>query len=446
MIRTPIRLRGLAAPLALAASLGLGALVTPTAASAAPSPPSLPQTTQAQAAATWLATQINASGYIPSTTSPGTADLDATANAVLALASAGVGTTKADSALAYLEANVNGYVPVSGNDGPGQLALLILDARALGASPTSFGGTNLVTRLLATQRTTGTDAGLFGAQDPTFDGAYRQGLALAALAAVGTTSGSAVTAAEGWLSAQQCSDGGWTSYITSANPCNGKPADYEGPDTNSTALAVEGLEAQHALGTTAAASALHFLTKAQDRDDGWGYEPNSAKAPGSTDPDSTALVFQALLALGTPPSTAKLSRPADPVSVLDSFQITTGSDAGAFSFPDISGPDLLATYQAIPALAGVTFAYDLGTPVVAKVKPGQGAVAGGTTVKVTGSGFTEAGSVTFGGALASSVTVTSSTALTAVAPAGTAGTVDVRVTTPAGTSTVSAADHFTYKA
>ena len=49
-------------------------------------------------------------------------------------------------------------------------------------SPTSFGGTNLVARLLATQRTTGTDAGLFGAQDPTFDGAYRQGLALAALA------------------------------------------------------------------------------------------------------------------------------------------------------------------------------------------------------------------------------------------------------------------------
>ena len=84
--------------------------------------------------------------------------------------------------------------------------------------------------------------------------------------------------------------------------------------------------------------------------------------------------------------------------------------------------------------------------MVAKVKPGRGAVAGGTTVKVTGSGFTEAGSVTFGGALASSVTVTSSTALTAVAPAGTAGTVDVRVTTPAGTSPVSAADHFTYKA
>ena len=137
---------------------------------------------------------------------------------------------------------------VSGSDGPGQLALLILDAHALGVSPTSFGGTDLVARLLATQRTTGADAGLFGVQDPTYDGAYRQGLSLAALAAVGTTSGAAVTAAESWLTGQQCGDGGWTSYITAANPCNGKPAKYEGPDTNSTALAVEGLEAQHALG------------------------------------------------------------------------------------------------------------------------------------------------------------------------------------------------------
>ena len=134
-----------------------------------------------------------------------------------------------------------------------------------------------------------------------------------------------MTPAESWLSAQQCSDGGWTSYVTSTNPCNGKPADFEGPDTNSTALAVEGLEAQHALGATAAAEALHFLTKAQDADGGWGYEPNTAKAPGSTDPDSTALVFQALLALGTPPSTRQAVQAADPVAVLDSFQITSGS-------------------------------------------------------------------------------------------------------------------------
>jgi hypothetical protein len=446
MIRTPIRLRRLTAFAALAASLGLTALAAPTAASATTPQPSLPQTARAQTAATWLASQINSSGYIPSVTTPGAADLDATANAVLALASAGVGIAKAQSALAYLELNVGTYVDVSGDDGPGQLALLILDAKALGASPTSFGGTNLVTRLLATQRTTGTDTGLFGVQDPTYDGAYRQGLALAALAAAGTTTGGAIPLAEAWLSAQQCSDGGWTSYVTAANPCNGKPAQYEGPDTNSTALAVQGLEAQHALSSAAASKALHFLTNAQDADGGWGYEPNTSRAPGSTDPDSTALVFQALLSLGTPPSTAKLSTAADPVSVLDSFQLTSGSGAGAFTFPNLTGPDLLATYQALPALAGVTFAYDLGTPVVTHVGPAKGAAAGGTIVKITGSGFTEATAVHFGGVAATAVTVTSSTSLSAVSPPGSVGTVDITVTSPTGTSPATAADHFTYKA
>ena len=101
----------------------------------------------------------------------------ATANVVLALASAGVDPSGAHHALAYLAAHVNDYVKVDGSDGPGQLALLILDAHALRASPTSFGGTNLVTRLLATERKSGADKGLFGAQDPTYDGAYRQGLA-----------------------------------------------------------------------------------------------------------------------------------------------------------------------------------------------------------------------------------------------------------------------------
>jgi len=445
MTMTTVRLRRLAASAALAATVGLTTLAVPVTASAAPPQTALPQTAQAQAAATWLAGQINASGYIPAAT-PGTADLGATANAVLALASAGVGSAKAQSALSYLEANVASYVNVSGSDGPGQLALLILDAHALGVSPTSFGGTDLVSRLLGTQRTTGADAGLFGAQDPTYDGAYRQGLALAALAAVGQTSGTTVSGATSWLTAQQCPDGGWTSYIASTNPCNGKPAQFEGPDTNSTAVAVEGLEAQHALSGAAATKALKFLTKAQNADGGWGYEPDTARAPGSTDPDSTALVFQALLALGTPPSTAKLSAAADPVSVLESFQITSGGSTGALQFPGIAGPNLLATYEAVPALAGVTFAYDLGTPAVTHVGPAKGTTAGGTTVKIQGSGFTEATAVHFGSTAATAVTVVSSTSMTAVSPAGSAGTVDVTVTSPTGTSPVTTTDHFTYKA
>ena len=98
-----------------------------------------------------------------------------------------------------------------------------------------------------------------------------------------------------------------------------------------------------------------------------------------------------------------------------------------------------------PALAGVTVAYDLGSPVLTKVSPSHGVVAGGTTVHLTGTGLVEVGSVMFGSKAATSFTVNSSASITAVAPAGTAGTVDVRVTSPAGTSPNTSADHFTYK-
>jgi len=435
---------------ALALVLATSAVAVATPASAATPAPSLPQVSAAQAGANWLASQITSGGYIASTTTPGTANLDATANAVFALATAGVDTAQATSALEYLEAHVDDYVTVSSADGPGQLALLILDAQALGVPPTSFGGTDLVTRLLATQRTSGTDTGLFGTQDPTYDGAYRQGLSLAALAAAGVTSGAAVTSAESWLTAQQCPDGGWTSYVNSSNPCTGKPADYEGPDTNSTALAVQGLEAQRALSATAAQSATKFLTKAEDADGGWGYEPNTVKTRGSTDPDSTALVLQALVSLGALPSSKNFTKGHHtPVATLESFQIASGEGAGALVYPGVSGPNLLATYQAVPALAGVTVAENLGSPAVTAVSPKHGPTAGGTTVHLKGTGLLEAEAVTFGSTPATSFTITSSTAITAVAPAGAAGaagTVDVRVTTPTGTSPVAAGDEYTYKA
>ncbi len=66
-------------------------------------------------------------------------------------------------------------------------------------------------------------------------------------------------------------------------------------------------------------------------------------------PNSTALVIQALLALGKTPSSSS-------VNDLLSFQIPVGtSGAGAFDFPGVSGPNLIATYGAVPALAGEFF-------------------------------------------------------------------------------------------
>jgi thermitase len=92
------------------------------------------------------------------------------------------------------------------------------------------------------------------------------------------------------------------------------------------------------------------------------------------------------------------------------------------------------------------------TPTVTGISPAFGPTTGGTSVTITGSGFYGGGSsslvsaVTFGTIAASDFVVTSNTSITATAPADSAGTVDVTVTTRDGTSVESSADKFTYVA
>src|SRR5437762_12909825 len=88
----------------------------------------------------------------------------------------------------------------------------------------------------------------------------------------------------------------------------------------------------------------------------------------------------------------------------------------------------------------------LAQPAVDTVTPNTGSTAGGTVVTLTGCGFTGATAVTFGATPATTFTVNSDTKITATSPAHAAGTVDVRVTTPAGTSPTQPGDQFTYSA
>jgi len=89
--------------------------------------------------------------------------------------------------------------------------------------------------------------------------------------------------------------------------------------------------------------------------------------------------------------------------------------------------------------------YGTPAPVVDSVSPSQGSTSGGTAVDIDGDYLTGASSVSFGG-----VPVPFSTnpdnSITATAPAEAAGTVDVTVTTPGGTSALTGADQFTYVA
>lgn len=86
------------------------------------------------------------------------------------------------------------------------------------------------------------------------------------------------------------------------------------------------------------------------------------------------------------------------------------------------------------------------TLAVNGLNPTSGTTAGGTSVVVNGSGFSGATGVKFGSVAATSFSVTSDAQITAVAPPEAAGTVDVTVTGPTGTSASSSADQFTYLA
>lgn len=68
--------------------------------------------------------------------------------------------------------------------------------------------------------------------------------------------------------------------------------------------------------------------------------------------------------------------------------------------------------------------------------PVCGPTAVGTPVTLTGTNFTGATGVTFGGTAATSVVVVSATSITCVAPAHAAGLIDIVVTTPGGTGTL----------
>ncbi len=84
-------------------------------------------------------------------------------------------------------------------------------------------------------------------------------------------------------------------------------------------------------------------------------------------------------------------------------------------------------------------------PTVTGVSPTSGPSAGGTSVTITGTGFTTATKVDFGTARVAGIRVVSPTSITATSPPESVGLVNVTVTTLAGTSVTSTADRFSYK-
>ena len=325
---------------AVGGGLGAAALMTSAPHASAQTVTTALPTNTGEAAAAWLASQFTADGLLPGY-APGSTDIGTTLQAIIGLA--GVGTEQAQvlAAWAAVTADVNATIAPYGSDDPGRMGYLILAAVAIGEDPTNINGVDVVARLLASQQV----SGLFGAGDPTYDGAFRQGIALTALGAISQPN---LLGAQ-WLIDQQCADGSWTAYRSDLTaPCPAvDAASFVGSDTNSTAMAILGLTSQSV--TAEAQAGATWLASVQTPSGGFPYFGDPTQP---ADANSTALSAVALRAAGVEPTEA--------MTALTSLQLACDSaDVGGIAFqPDTDGTlyaNVFATAQTLWAFSTVGF-------------------------------------------------------------------------------------------
>lgn len=180
--------------------------------------------------------------------------------------------------------------------------------------------------------------GLYGSTDPTYDGVWRQSLALLAQHTVGVKP---AAEAVDWLVGQQCANGAFAPYRADAIAnCDARTL----VDTNNTAAAVQALEALGGHDSVTGA-AVKWLKSAQNKEGGWGYV-----ADGNSDTNSTSVVIGALEAVGIDPEDVPSKDGKTPYDALLALSIPCDEDGGgAFTFlPDNNG-DLTANADATAA-------------------------------------------------------------------------------------------------
>ncbi|MFB6980193.1 prenyltransferase/squalene oxidase repeat-containing protein [Streptomyces scopuliridis] len=189
--------------------------------------------------------------------------------------------------------------------------------------------------------------GLYGEKDPTYDGVWRQSLAMMGQFAAHVRPANQAVA---WLKGQQCANGAFPAYRPEpSTPCDAKTM----VDSNATAAAVQALST---LGGQRPAMdrAIAWLRSVQNKDGGWSYAPGTP-----SDANSTSLVIGALTTAGVRPSAVRSPEGKNAYDALVGLSIpcttASGADAGAFAYqPDPSGK-LSANDDATAAavLAGV---------------------------------------------------------------------------------------------
>ena len=331
----------------------------------------------ADGAATWMAEQVAPDGSVinPISLAP---SVDWAFNVALGLASVGNQPEALDRAMSYIESNVNTYVTGGTSDVVGRNAWLVLLAHAMGRNPRAFGtpATDLVAGIVARYEVS--ESGLFGATGDEYTPVTNQALSIIALTAAGeTVPADAVT----WLEEQQCpagnsAAGAWEGYrgrvLGVLVGCGeSSVSDYESAESGSTSAAIQALVAVGQ--TDSVAAALSWLR---------GLQSFSGTAPGGfgqwvgdpSDPNSTALVIQAITAGGGDVSAAPwLANGNSPMTSLQHWVILTGPESGAVGSLYSGGfADLYATCQAVWGLTTTAFPFIEPLPVASTTTTAAG--------------------------------------------------------------------------
>lgn len=126
-----------------------------------------------------------------------------------------------------------------------------------------------------------------------------------------------------------------------------------------------------------------------------------------------------------------------------SYVVNSATSITCTTPPGAPGAQAVAvTNTAGSASLPAAFVYD-NAPTIASVSPAAGKTAGGTTITLTGTGFSSATGATVGGTACGSFTVLTATTATCVTPAKAAGSYTVAVTNAAGTGSLT--NGYTYE-
>lgn len=275
-------------------------------------------TTAAANALAWLHSQQSSDGTIagdPSRTEETVFGLVANGGSVADL------TTGGHTAIDSLRAHIANEEKTAGNIGS-----LIMAVTAAGLDPTNFAGHNLLQDLQCTYDSA--------------TGAYNAQRFSDALAVLALPHDAAPAKATTYLIDQQQADGGWEFQAG------------WGSDTNTTAVVLMALVSAGRLTSTVKDRALAYLRTHQKPSGGFEYSVPFTP-PGDSDPNSDALVIEALLATGENPASAAWSiNDKNAETDLLTFQYPNGGFG--YSRPGSSAtaaPDAFSTTQALPALA-----------------------------------------------------------------------------------------------